>query len=85
MRLRLSHVVFFIWGLIFVSPDPSAVTPNSTQEDFTVPLRQSRFRREMSAEFQPLSLRDAARKDGWIGLGVRSVRWALDGSGVYIQ
>ena len=32
-----------------------------------------------------LTLRDASRDDRWLGLGVRDVRWALDGSGVYFR
>jgi dipeptidyl aminopeptidase/acylaminoacyl peptidase len=51
----------------------------------TPPLRQSELSRELPPKPQPLSLRDAARGDRWIGVGAGSVRWALDGSGVYFR
>jgi dipeptidyl aminopeptidase/acylaminoacyl peptidase len=51
----------------------------------TLPLRQSQLSRGFTAETQPLSPRDAARDDRWIGLGVSSVRWALDSSAVYFR
>ncbi len=51
----------------------------------SLPLRQSQLGRDLPLKTQPLSLRDAARDDRWIGLGVGSVRWALDSSAVYFR
>ena len=33
----------------------------------------------------PLTIEDVSRNDRWLGLGVRDVRWAPDGSGVYFR
>ncbi|MEE8586428.1 MAG: hypothetical protein V3T83_16410, partial [Acidobacteriota bacterium] len=33
----------------------------------------------------PLTLREATREDRWLGLGVRDVGWAPDGSGLYFR
>ncbi len=33
----------------------------------------------------PLTIEDASRNDRWLGLGVRDVRWAPDGSRVYFR
>jgi hypothetical protein len=43
------------------------------------PLRQSSVT-PGTTTVQPLTLRDASRNDRWIGLGVRDIRWAPDGS-----
>ena len=48
------------------------------------PLRQTDLTGE-TATIQPLTLRDASRNDRWIGLGVRDIRWAPDGSFVYFR
>ncbi len=48
------------------------------------PLRQSSLTPE-TATVQLLTLRDASRNDRFIGLGVRDVRWAPDGSFVYFR
>jgi dipeptidyl aminopeptidase/acylaminoacyl peptidase len=48
------------------------------------PLRQSALTAE-TATPAGLTLRDASRDDRWLGLGVRDVRWAVDGSGVYFR
>jgi len=50
----------------------------------SLPLRQSDLTYE-TATVQPLTLRDASRNDRWIGLEVRDVRWAPDGSVVYFR
>lgn len=51
----------------------------------TPPLRQSRLDFQTAGPPLPLTLRDAARDDRWLGLGVRDVRWAPDGSAVYFR
>lgn len=48
------------------------------------PIRQSDLSAE-TATVAPLTLRDAARDDRWLGLGVRDVRWAPDGGVVYFR
>lgn len=48
------------------------------------PLRQSDLTAE-TATVRAITLRDASRNDRWIGLGVRDVRWAPDGSFVYFR
>jgi hypothetical protein len=48
------------------------------------PIRQSKLNPE-TATTRPLTLRDAARDDRWLGIGVREVRWAPDGSVVYFR
>ncbi len=74
-------------GLLFTAPAPaqqggSAVADAPFQSST---LRQSQLSRELPLKTQPLSLRDAARDDRWIGLGVGLVRWALDSSAVYFR
>ncbi len=54
----------------------------SAQE--SVPLRQAGPPVE-GTEPKPLTLREATREDRWFGLGVRDVRWAPDGSGVFFR
>ncbi len=48
------------------------------------PIRQSTLT-ATTATVRPLTLRDASRNDRWLGLGVRDVRWAPDGSVVYFR
>ncbi len=48
------------------------------------PLRQSALTTG-TATVAPLSLREASRNDRWLGLGVRDIRWAPNGSGVYFR
>jgi len=48
------------------------------------PLRQSATA-AVAAAATPLTLRDASRDDRWLGLGVRDVRWAPDGSAVWFR
>ncbi len=48
------------------------------------PMRQSNLTFE-SASARPLALREASRDDRWLGLGVRDVRWAPNGSVVYFR
>jgi dipeptidyl aminopeptidase/acylaminoacyl peptidase len=56
----------------------------SAQEGQPTPIRQSDLTRQ-DALVRPLTLREASRNDRWMGLGVRDVRWAPDGSGVYFR
>lgn len=58
--------------------------PLSAQEREDTPIRQSGLT-AATASTRPLTLWDAARNDRWMGLGVRDVRWAPDGSGVYFR
>jgi dipeptidyl aminopeptidase/acylaminoacyl peptidase len=49
------------------------------------PLRQGSPPTPVAPSLEPLSLRDAARDDRWLGVGVRNVRWSPDGAQVYFQ
>ncbi|MDQ6885667.1 MAG: prolyl oligopeptidase family serine peptidase [Gemmatimonadota bacterium] len=60
----------------------SAVRASAQQ--IATPLRQSALD-SSSARAEPLSLRDASRKDRWLGVGARDLRWAPDGSAVYFR
>ncbi|MGI8496236.1 MAG: prolyl oligopeptidase family serine peptidase [Gemmatimonadaceae bacterium] len=53
-------------------------------QQLATPLRQSSLD-SSTARSEPLSLRDASRKDRWLGVGARDVRWSLDGSAVYFR
>ena len=66
-----------------VSAGPLALVSAAAAQTQT-PLRQSELTNE-TATVRPLTLRDASRNDRWIGLGVRDVRWAPDGSVVYFR
>ena len=46
------------------------------------PLRQAS---SPPTSHEPLTLRDAARDDRWLGVGVRNVRFSPDGEYVYFQ
>jgi dipeptidyl aminopeptidase/acylaminoacyl peptidase len=48
------------------------------------PLYQSTEAARAAAR-SPLSLKDASRDDRWLGLGVRDVRWSLDGESLYFR
>lgn len=62
----------------------SAGAPLFSQTREPTPVRQSDLTFE-TASVTPLDLRDAARDDRWLGLGVRDVRWAPDGSVIYFR
>ena len=64
--------------LLAVSATPLAYAQEA------LPLRQSELTYE-TARVRPLTLRDASRNDRFIGVGVRDIRWAPDGSGVYFR
>jgi len=49
------------------------------------PVRQSELTFETAGPPRPLTLRDASRDDRWLGVEVRDVRWAPDGSRVYFR
>ena len=55
------------------------------QSSYPLPLRQSALSAGVPVRTLPLSLRDAARDDRWLGVGVGSVRWAPDASAVYFR
>ncbi len=56
----------------------------SARQREPTPLHQSTLTPE-TATHTPLTLRDASRNDRWLGLGVRDVRWAPDGSAVWFR
>ena len=63
---------------------PFFVLPLSAQERYSLPVRQSTLTVE-NATIRPLTARDAARDDRWLGVEIRDVRWAPDGSVVYFR
>ena len=66
---------------VMTSVDPD---PLGAQDRESTPIRQSDLSFE-TAIAKPLTLRDASRDDRWLGLEVRDVRWAPDGSVVYFR
>ena len=77
MRILIGSVIVL---LIFLA-DPTSVPAQNRQP---TPIRQSMHSSD-AAVAQPLTLRDAARNNRWLGLGVRDVRWAADGRTVYFR
>jgi len=77
--VRMSAVLVLTHLGLTTGPAPLA----ARQREAT-PIRQSALTAETATPV-PLSLRDASRDDRWLGLGVRDVRWAVDGSGVYFR
>ena len=65
---------------LFLLPSPASAQRNA---GLPLPLRQSKL--DPSASAAPLTLQDVSRLDRWIGAGVRDVRWAPDGAGVYFR
>ena len=61
----------------------SVVPAAAARQRESTPVRQSSFTAPVGPV--PLTLEDASRNDRWLGLGVREVRWALDGSAVYFR
>ena len=55
----------------------------TAQQRESTPIRQSTI--TSSIPKVPLTIEDASRNDRWLGLGVRDVRWAPDGSSVYFR
>jgi dipeptidyl aminopeptidase/acylaminoacyl peptidase len=55
----------------------------AAQGRITTPIRQSSL--TTPAASTPLTIEEASRNDRWLGLGVRDVRWGLDGSAVYFR
>ena len=76
-RTPLAHAVC---GALLAS---LLTTVAGAQQPIAVPLRQSSLDSTHAAA--PLTLRDVSRTDRFIGVGVRDVRWAPDGSGVYFR
>jgi hypothetical protein len=75
------HVLRTLLALVLSATFTSTVEAQTRQQ---TPIRQSDLTAE-TATVAPLTLRDAARDDRWLGLGVRDVRWAPDGSVVYFR
>jgi hypothetical protein len=57
--------------------------PAASEVRRDLPLRQATP--GPAPEAAPLTLRDTARDDRWIGIGVRGVRWSPDGRSVYFR
>jgi len=72
---------FLLCALVTLGLGPLPAAARQRQQ---TPLRQSALTAE-TATVTPLTLRDASRNDRWLGLGVRDVRWAPDGSVVYFR
>ena len=77
MRAFIGFVIVFLIVLV----DPAPVAAQTRQ---ATPIRQSALSFD-AAVAQPRTLRDAARNNRWLGLGVRDVRWAADGRVVYFR
>ena len=54
-------------------------------ENYPTPVRQSSLDHKTAGKPLPLTLRDAARNDGWLGIGVRSVRWSPDSQNIFFR
>lgn len=75
------HVLRTVFTLVLSATFASTVEAQTREQ---TPIRQSDLTTE-TATVATLTLRDAARDDRWLGLGVRDIRWALDGSVVYFR
>jgi hypothetical protein len=78
---RAPFCPFLLCGLVALGLGPLPVAAWQRQP---TPVRQSALTQE-TATVTPLTLRDASRNDRWLGLGVRDVRWAPNGSVVYFR
>ncbi len=70
-----SYLVFF-----FLAPASFVGAQNQK-----TPLRQSSLTIETPGAPELLTLRDAARDDRWLGVGIGAMQWAPDGNGVYFR
>lgn len=61
------------------------VNGQEKSQSLNMPIRQSTLNHEKAGAPLPLSLRDAARDDRWLGVGVRNVLWAPDGQSVFFR
>ena len=66
---------------VVTSVDPGQL---GAQDREPTPIRQSDLTFDTATSAR-LTLRDASRDDRWLGLEVRDVRWAPDGSVVYFR
>ena len=80
-RSRLRPILRFV--LTTLAPGAPIAGQAQAPPVRPLPLRQSDL--SPSAATVPLTLEDASRLDRWIGAGVRDVRWAPDGTGVYFR
>lgn len=69
-------------GLVAQSPNLAGQGPSGP---LATPVRQSRLTFESAGPPQAITLCDASRDDRWLGIGVRDVRWAPDGSRVFFR
>jgi len=81
-RLSTLHPLSIFAILLAVAAAGSA---RQAAGETPLPLRQSKLTTETAGQPQTLTLRDASRNDRWLGLGVRDVRWSLDGEAVYFR
>ncbi|MFQ5702733.1 MAG: prolyl oligopeptidase family serine peptidase [Gemmatimonadales bacterium] len=61
-----------------------AAAPLPAQSRTATPIRQSGLSAETAAT-RRLTLRDVSRNDRWLGLGVRDLKWAPDGTDLYFR
>lgn len=72
--------------LVVLDPKAARSQPPASSERWAardLPLRQAAL--APGLERAPLTLRDTARGDRWIGVGVRGARFAPDGRYVYFR
>jgi len=71
----------FLLAVLLITPSSVSLAAQGRE---ATPVRQSALT-AANAVARPLTLRDVSRNDRWLGLGVRDVRWAPDGAGVYFR
>jgi len=81
VKIPPSVAIGLAWAAAWALPSPQVVAAQSAHP---TPVRQSELATRLP-DATPLTLRDASRDDRWMGLGVRDVRWAPDGAGVYFR
>ncbi len=70
---------------IFVLLSAFSLNAADNSKTLSTPVRQSSLDHKTPGKPLPLTLRDAARNDRWLGAGVRSVRWSPDGQNVFFR
>jgi dipeptidyl aminopeptidase/acylaminoacyl peptidase len=82
--MTVSRALFHVFVSCVLVGLGVAPLPVAARQREPTPVRQSALTAE-TATAATLTLRDASRNDRWLGLGVRDVRWAPDGSVVYFR
>lgn len=87
MEHRASLRAIVCAGLLVMAASPAQLSSSTAtdQSSYPLPLRQSASSTGLPVETQPLSWREAANDDRWLGVGVGSLRWAPDASAVYFR